>query len=585
MCGYVHDGRVTRVARDAQGRVTGIEGPSGRWSYGYNEAGSLISATGPRAQHTWTHDAYGRLTSHATSGTDTTFTWDQEGHLTQTCTRAHGHATATQYGYDAAGRRISATSPDGQEERYSWDRRGCLSGITTDATTVSTHVDALGCASRITTKGQQVLVDWDLVTGAPTSIDGHPVLPLPGGRILGATPIGDTNLWREVMPTDPDNPYQPTTVAIEGVPETIRMAGNALVVDGHPWWGARLYDPTTTTFLSPDPLAPPAGALWANNPYDYANNNPLTLTDPLGTHPVTDDQLALLTHPIGTLAHYVANSVSTLVHHITDPISHWWAIHKDRILSPEFIGGALAIGLGIAVSATGVGGPIGAAIISGALFGAGSTTAIEKCATGHVNWRDVAMSGLVGGFTNGLGSWVSKTALLTKNAGQTVAGLRAMAGVNAFTGSIGSTISYTFSSGPKSLRGYAGALISGGAAGGLDGMAGPTAGSISRNLSKESSPFTEKVIEHTIGFGASTSGSVINSLVSGEHVSLADIGKTSVVNQAVSSAGSRLFPGQHGVESIESSSFGVRSLHGIIKPTGKTHGVFGLDQQAERPLG
>ena len=246
VCGYVHDGRVTRVARDAQGRVTGIEGPSGRWSYGYNEAGSLISATGPRTQHNWTHDAYGRLTSHATSGTDTTFAWDQEGHLAQTCTRAHGHATATQYRYDAAGRRVSATSSDGQEERYSWDGRGWLSDITTDATTVSTHVDALGRASRITTGDQQVRVDWDLVTGAPTSIDGHPVLPLPGGRILGATPIGDTNLWREVMPTDPDNPYQPTTVAIEGVPETIRMAGNALVVDGHPWWGR-----ASTTQLPP----------------------------------------------------------------------------------------------------------------------------------------------------------------------------------------------------------------------------------------------------------------------------------------------------------------------------------------------
>jgi len=246
VCGYVHDGRVTRVARDGQGRVTGIEGPAGRWSYGYNEAGSLISATGPRTQHNWTHDAYGRLTSHATSGTDTTLAWDQEGHLAQTCTRAHGHATATQYRYDAAGRRVSATSPDGQEERYSWDGRGWLSGITTDATTVSTHIDALGRASRITTKGQQVRVDWDLVTGAPTSIDGRPVLPLPGGRILGATPIGDTNLWREVMPTDPDNPYQPTTVAIEGVPETIRMAGNALVVDGHPWW-----ERASTTQLPP----------------------------------------------------------------------------------------------------------------------------------------------------------------------------------------------------------------------------------------------------------------------------------------------------------------------------------------------
>lgn len=246
VCGYVHDGRVTRVARDVQGRVTGIEGPSGRWSYGYNEAGSLISATGPCTQHTWTHDAYGRLTSHATSGTDTTFTWDQEGHLTQTCTRANGHATATQYRYDAAGRRVSATSPDGQEERYSWDGRGWLSGITTDSTTLSTHVDALGRASRITTGDQQVRVDWDLVTGAPTSIDGHPVLPLPGGRILGATPIGDTNLWREVMPTDPDNPYQPATATIEGVPETIRMAGNTLVVDGHPWWGR-----ASTTQLPP----------------------------------------------------------------------------------------------------------------------------------------------------------------------------------------------------------------------------------------------------------------------------------------------------------------------------------------------
>ena len=246
VCGYVHDGRVTRVARDVQGRVTGIEGPSGRWSYGYNEAGSLISATGPCTQHTWTHDAYGRLTSHATSGTDTTFTWDQEGHLTQTCTRANGYATATQYRYDAAGRRVSATSPDGQEERYSWDGRGWLSGITTDSTTLSTHVDALGRASRITTGDQQVRVDWDLVTGAPTSIDGHPVLPLPGGRILGATPIGDTNLWREVMPTDPDNPYQPATATIEGVPETIRMAGNTLVVDGHPWW-----ERASTTQLPP----------------------------------------------------------------------------------------------------------------------------------------------------------------------------------------------------------------------------------------------------------------------------------------------------------------------------------------------
>ena len=394
MCGYAHDGRVTRVARDAQGRVTGIEGPSGRWSYCYNEAGSLTSATGPRTHHTWTHDAYGRLTSHATSETDTIFTWDQEGHLTQTRTRANGHDSAIQYRYDAAGRRVSATSPDGPGERYSWDGRGWLSGITTGSTTLSTHVDALGRASRITTGDQQVRVDWDFVTGAPTSIDGHHMLPLPGGRILGAAPIGDTNLWREAMPTDPGNPYQPGTVAIEGVPEAIRMAGNALVVDGHPWWGARLYDPTTTTFLSPDPLAPPAGALWANNPYDYASTNPLALTDPFGTHPVTDGQLAGLTHPV----------------------RHWWATHKDRILSRDFlIGAGLVIG-GIAVAATGVGGPLLAAAISGGLISGGFSASSQKYATGDVNWGTVSKEALIGfvvgavgtGTTNLVGSQLLK---------------------------------------------------------------------------------------------------------------------------------------------------------------------------------
>ena len=168
--------------------------------------------------------------------------------------------------------------------------------------------------------------------------------------------------------------------------------------------GARLYDPTTTTFLSPDPLTPPAGALWANNPYAYANNNPLTLTDPLGTHPVTDDQLALLTHPIGTLAHYVANSVSTLVHHITDPISHWWATHKDRILSRDFlIGAGLVIG-GIAVAATGVGGPLLAAAISGGLISGGFSASSQKYATGDVNWGTVSKEALIGFVVGGVGA-------------------------------------------------------------------------------------------------------------------------------------------------------------------------------------
>ena len=387
LCRYTHDGHTTRITRDHQGRVTGLDTPDGVWSYTYNQAGSLITATGPRTHHTWTHDAYGRLANHTTSEdnpqsqSETVFNWDCHGRLADTRTCAHGDTATTHYGYDAAGRRTSATG-NGSDRRYSWDTRGWLSGITTDTTTTSTHVDALGYPSRITTQDQHIHVDWDLVTGTPTSIDGHPVLALPAGRTLGTTPVDEVDHWRATTPVKPQDPYQPVSAAIEGVPDTIRLAGNTLILDGHPWWGARLYDPATTTFLTPDPETPPAGALWANNPYDYANNNPLTLTDPLGTHPVTDDQLAGLTHPV----------------------QHWWTTHKHRILSPGFIGGAMAIGFGIAVAATGVGGPIGAAMISGALISGGFSASSQKYTTGRVDRGTFIKDTLIGGVVGGVGA-------------------------------------------------------------------------------------------------------------------------------------------------------------------------------------
>ena len=143
--------------------------------------------------------------------------------------------------------------------------------------------------------------------------------------------------------------------------------------------GARLYDPTTTTFLSPDPLTPPAGALWVNNPNESANNHPLTLTDPLGTHPVTDDQLAGLTHPV----------------------RHWWATHKDHILSWQFGLGVLAVGIGLTATGFGAGAGIGliTAATSGALISGGSTLAIEKYSTGDVNWANVGKQAAIGFIT------------------------------------------------------------------------------------------------------------------------------------------------------------------------------------------
>ncbi len=51
----------------------------------------------------------------------------------------------------------------------------------------------------------------------------------------------------------------------------------------------RFYDPTTGTFLSPDPLDGVDGETTVANPYHYTSNDPLNRTDPLGLRPTDDD--------------------------------------------------------------------------------------------------------------------------------------------------------------------------------------------------------------------------------------------------------------------------------------------------------
>jgi RHS repeat-associated protein len=57
---------------------------------------------------------------------------------------------------------------------------------------------------------------------------------------------------------------------------------------GYAHLGARYYDADTGRFLSPDPIARIGGAPQFLNRYAYAHNNPATLKDPSGLHPIAD---------------------------------------------------------------------------------------------------------------------------------------------------------------------------------------------------------------------------------------------------------------------------------------------------------
>ena len=118
------------------------------------------------------------------------------------------------------------------------------------------------------------------------------------------------------------------------------------------------------------------GTAYAANTYHYAGNDPLGRVDPLGLRPVSEQELREIRDRMG---------------------QNFFARNADYIIA-----GALIVG-GIAVMATGVGGPLGAAMIGGALLSAGASAGIQKVTTGSVNYTEVAIAGLVGGAAGGLG--------------------------------------------------------------------------------------------------------------------------------------------------------------------------------------
>ena len=154
-------------------------------------------------------------------------------------------------------------------------------------------------------------------------------------------------------------------------------------VDGLTWLRSRAYDAATRAFLSPDPLPPVPGEAWSANPYHYAANDPIGWADPLGRRPLSEADMARYRE-----AH------RSPWERATDWVQDNW----------EYIAAGAMVVAGVAVMATGIGGPIGAAMIAGALISAGGSTAVQKHTTGGVDWGQVAIAGIVGGAAGGAGA-------------------------------------------------------------------------------------------------------------------------------------------------------------------------------------
>lgn len=214
-----------------------------------------VTETGPTAHtETYGYDQVGNTTSRKTGTVDQSLTWDTEGHLV---TVTQGGAT-TSYLYDAAGNRLTRT----------------------DSTGTTLYLPG----------GNELLLKSGTVTGTRYyAYSGKTVAVRTGGKLtfLLSDPHGTTTSQIDV--TTQAITRRRTTIfgAPRGTAPTTWTGDKGFVGGtndtdtGLTHLGAREYDPKTGRFISIDPLLE-TGKPQSLAGYTYAENNPVTASDPTG---------------------------------------------------------------------------------------------------------------------------------------------------------------------------------------------------------------------------------------------------------------------------------------------------------------
>jgi RHS repeat-associated protein len=359
--------------------------------YRHDADGQLVEWVAPgRRAVTWRYDPGGRLVVEATGSSssgplrgssEVTYEHDALGRLLR---RVGPGGTTTTYAYNAAGERVAEESSSGAVT-YTWDAAGRLAGIARGSESTEISFDNLGLPAAV----GGVEVSWDLSGAWPVvSRIGELSYEREGDSLFAVGPDGS----RQAVALDWAGNAEPVddpwgTSAGSGV----RLGYRGELCIGHlVWLGARPYDPATRSFLAPDPLPNPPGAPCAANPYHYAWNDPVSLVDPSGLRPLTQDEFNQRKHA-EELGHLGAA---------------WEAIKKDPW-------GSVALGLTVAAGVGLLFVPGGQAFGAGILIGVALSGGVGV-ATGTFNPRMVAFNGLVGGFTGGVGSAFSGAGIATQ---------------------------------------------------------------------------------------------------------------------------------------------------------------------------
>ena len=448
--GFIQD---VTLERDEQDRVTAQVADGLRTEFTYDAAGRLTGAvTSEGLVSTYEWDGAGRLAAQTVGGVRTEFGYDAAGQLVNSTT--DGRVVA--FTYDAEGQRVREAGPEG-ERLFGWDPRGFLASVTSvvhdgDSVKVASRRELVtdGAGELASVDGQDVY--WDSASAAPTlaQVGAQVVVDaLAATALAGVGRDGDGSWLVPDVDGAGANPWALPSLGISGMPGE---AGGSAGLGVGPWGsldlaeglsltGVRAYDSTTRAFLSPDPLPPVTASGWAGNPYSWAGNDPVGSADPTGLRPVSEADLRVYQQASnGTLSNAAAAAGSWL---------------KDNW---EYIAAGAVVVAGVAVMCTGVGGPIGAAMIGGALMSGGMSIGTQKFTTGGVDWGKVAVDGAIGA-VSGLAGGGAAAAVGRAAQGASCLGRNILTGAaeGAVDGAVSGGLEYLTGPGPHTVNGLASA--------------------------------------------------------------------------------------------------------------------------------
>jgi RHS repeat-associated protein len=257
--------------------------PSGADTYGYGDAGNLTDNNGTAQSYNtgdelcWTYDGSSGDDCGTVPTGATTYTYDADGNRTAT-TPATGSATA--YTYNGADQLTGYELGTGLSTSYAYDGQGLRESKTTSATTTTFLWD----------ESASIPTLLEETTGSNTTsyIYGPQGLPLEEILPSGATyyyahdDLGSTRALTDssgdVADTDTYDPYGNLTTSTGTIANNLLYAGQYYDHEsGLYYMRTRYYDPTTSQFISVDPLVAST-----QEPYGYTTGDPTNANDITG---------------------------------------------------------------------------------------------------------------------------------------------------------------------------------------------------------------------------------------------------------------------------------------------------------------